>query len=70
MKAVGTGFAKSPASFCLADEREGFRVYENGMDQGYGLRLLPAPPGYRMAVCAKDGIWENIEPEEVFLGPG
>ncbi len=67
IKAVGTGFAKAPDSFCLLKCGDGYRAYENGQDQGYGFQLLAAPSGYKMAVCAEGDIWEAIEPEELVL---
>lgn len=68
IKAVGTGFAKAPDSFCMVKEKNGYRAVENGRDLGYGFRLLPAPAGYKMAVCAEKDIWEDTEPEELDLG--
>lgn len=67
MKAVGTGFAKPPASFVIRREPEGFRAFEAGAFQDFRFHLYRGPAGCRMAVCTQGDRWEEAEPEEIRL---
>ena len=65
MKAVGTGFTKAPSSFRVMEKDGRYQVIENGERMPYGFRLYRLPSGFFMAVCAENGIWEELEPEEL-----
>lgn len=51
IKAVGTGFAKSPRSFSVYMENETYRVLDRGRLKNYDFYLYSIPKGYRLAVC-------------------
>lgn len=51
MKAVGTGFAKSPRSFSVYMENGTYRVSDQGRLTDYDFYLYSIPKGYRLAVC-------------------
>ncbi len=53
MKAVGTGFAKSPSSFFVCPEDGIYRIYEQGVRQRYECFLFHPKDGYHLAVCTE-----------------
>lgn len=53
MKAVGTGFAKSPSSFSVRLEKGRYWIYEQGVRQAYECFLFHPKEGYHLAVCTE-----------------
>ena len=69
MKAVGTGFTKSPRSFSIYMENETYRVSDEGESKDYDFYLYSIPKGYRLAVCEgraeKPGKEMDLDDEEL-----
>lgn len=69
MKAVGTGFTKSPRSFSVYMENETYRVSDEGESKDYDFYLYSIPKGYRLAVCGgraeKPGREIDLDDEEL-----
>ena len=60
LKAEGCGFSRSPSSFCILPAGD-FSARMAG-ESGYFFRRYPAPEGYVLSVCARDGAFPD-QPE-------
>ena len=67
MKAVGTGFAKSPSSFSIRLEDGSYQVYDQGVRQDTAFYLFRLQDGYHLAVCTETrGKKEELSLEEYY----